>query len=113
MKCLRYLLLSGLLSTAVWGQSASGIQPSVVRKCVALSCSTSHIYKSAPKVVLGSFASFHGTPVNAYPHQAVWQVSGANADQKRTSTRKDTSSGKTAMLSAADLRTHAGIAAAQ
>jgi hypothetical protein len=49
--------------------------------------------------------------VNAYPHQAIWQVSGAaNADQKRISERKNTSVVKTATLSAADLRIRAGIA---
>ena len=53
-----FLLLCGLLSSSVWGQSAPKNQASVVlMKCVALSCSSAPTHPAKHGVKLGTFYS--------------------------------------------------------
>ena len=77
MKVLSYLLLMcGLLSSTVCGQSTPKQKSSVVLKCGALSCrsSLSFIPGANPQVILGVFESFHARVLNTSPCGIVCQA---------------------------------------
>jgi hypothetical protein len=65
MKCVAYLLLlCGLVSSQVFGESAPKYQRPVVVRCVAFSCTSATYVRANHEVMVGGFHSLATTPFN-------------------------------------------------